>query len=216
MEHRVICLGQHSLQTLKRTSQGAHQSVCAHAFMFACFGEISQEWKPWTIACPPEAILSRPDIPARSQTAHASATACGFSAGYAAGMAVTSRSISMPAAIETSAPPPASRVARSAAEATAGAAGTSRARRAASASGSSRPSVSPIRRHSRVRVGRFGTFNSRHIVIRRSTAGPSTPISFAVQITGTAMRSSRRCMNTRELATGSSKSPPWSRSIRSS
>ena len=44
--------------------------------------------------------------------------------------------------------------------------------------------------------------------IRRSTAGPSTPISFAVQITGTAMRSSRRCMNTRELAAGSSNPPP--------
>jgi hypothetical protein len=58
-------------------------------------------------------------------------------------------------------------------------------------------------RSRRVRVTRFGTFNSRHMVIRRNTAGPSTPISLAVQITGIAMRSSRR-WNTRELATGSS------------
>ena len=61
-----------------------------------------------------------------------------------------------------------------------------------------------MRRHSLVRVARFGTRSSRHMVIRRSTAGPSTPMSFAVQITGTATRSSSRWMNTRELATGSS------------
>ena len=54
--------------------------------------------------------------------------------------------------------------------------------------------------------------------MRRSTAGPSTPMSFAVQITGTAMRSSRRWMNTRELATGSSNTMlrPTNRSSASS
>ena len=41
-----------------------------------------------------------------------------------------------------------------------------------------------MRRHSLVRVARFGTFSSRHMVVRRSTARPSTPMSFAVQITG--------------------------------
>ena len=96
-----------------------------------------------------------------------------------------------------SAPPPASRVARSAVAATAGAAGTNRASRLASASASTTPSVSPMRRHSFVRVARLGTRNSRHIVIRRSTAGPSASMSLAVQIIGTRTCSRSRCRNTR-------------------